>query len=77
MENKNVTDSAERESNICAACEEDAVNTESTPAEKAEETEPGPSDRQAEDRERQAGESQEAAQEKEHVEGRFSKGRID
>ncbi len=55
----------------------DAPESEETAAEKAEETEPGRSDRQAEDRERQAGESQEAAQEKEHVEGRFSKGRID
>ena len=55
----------------------DVPESEETAAEKAEETEPGPSDRQAEDRERQAGESQEAAQEKEHVEGRFSKGRID
>ncbi len=55
----------------------DVPESEETAAEKAEETEPGPSDRQAEDRERQAGESQEDAQEKEHVEGRFSKGRID
>nr|WP_302594315.1 ATP-dependent zinc metalloprotease FtsH [uncultured Acetatifactor sp.] len=55
----------------------DVPESEETAAEKAEETEPGRSDRQAEDRERQAGESQEAAQEKEHVEGRFSKGRID
>ncbi len=55
----------------------DAPESEEAAAEKAEMAEPGPSDRQAEDRERQAGESQEAAQEKEHVEGRFSKGRID
>ena len=55
----------------------DVPESEETAAEKAEETEPGRSNRQAEDRERQAGESQEAAQEKEHVEGRFSKGRID
>ncbi len=55
----------------------DVPESEEAAAEKAEMAEPGPSDRQAEDRERQAGESQEDAQEKEHVEGRFSKGRID
>ena len=53
----------------------DVPESEKAAAEKeAKQAEP---EHQAEDMETEAGESQEAPQEKEHVTGRFSNGRID